>query len=144
MLLKIIQLNVNRSHGAMNLLDQRILEDNIAISLVSETAYSYSCPGTFSSTNGLASIKINTNLKSFKFLFSDVNYVFVKIEDITFISCYFSPSMALKDFSSSLETFASDIKLYGGGKYIICGDFNSWSITWGSIFTSSRGKKLEE
>lgn len=94
MSLRFLQINLNRSWAALNLLKQRVLESQIGLSIVSEQPREVVVSNRwFSSYDGLATIMWNLeNLRGqiCRLVRAGNGFVFVKCGEINVISCYMS------------------------------------------------------
>lgn len=135
---RIIQCNLNRCWGA-----HHAAEMGIALCTVSEPAR---VPDRwFASRNGLVAI----------WWFSENEFrvcslvergewaVAVRCDEFKVVSCYVSPNCSYEEFLEFLDELEG---MCGrcGEKIMVCGDFNSRSLTWGSSSTDLGGERVEE
>lgn len=75
--------------------------------------------------------------------FCDERFVVVETEDISFVSCYFSPNRNNQDFSEFLYRLSCFI--HSTSKpVVIGGDMNAKTAAIGSAVTDDRGEMLED
>lgn len=135
---------MNRSKTAHNLLDQICSELAVDMVLISEQYRSGEGPGWFSDTLGTAAIRIiNPRRLLVAEHGSGCGYVWVRCDDVYYVSVYLSPSDRIGDFQTKLdglEDAARDMR----GNLIIAGDFNAKAIEWGENAPDSRGRQVME
>lgn len=68
-------------------------------------------------------------------------FAWVQFEDVTFMSCYLTPSDCIGDFEKKLNDIEDAINNLSG-PFIVAGDFNSRAVEWGMPSTNSRGKRI--
>lgn len=73
---------------------------------------------------------------------ADEGFVIAKINGVFFCSCYAPPRWPLEQFDQMLEELT--VALVGRSPTVIAGDFNAWSVQWGSRCTNERGRHLLE
>lgn len=134
-----LQINLNRSRSAQDLLMQHILELNIDLCAIMEPSWIGNSQEWFSSNDGNALIFAKTNLKSR--ITSRRSIVAVTCQGFTLISAYVSPNLTLPLFISFLEEIKSLI-IQVRSPIILCGDFNAHSSFWGSTRDNRRGTLL--
>ncbi|KAH8413931.1 hypothetical protein KR222_005035, partial [Zaprionus bogoriensis] len=69
-------------------------------------------------------------------------FVRAQCDKIWLYSCYLAPSLPLSEFAAIMEEIAEDAR--GHCPIIIGGDFNAWSVEWGSSKTNARGRTMSE
>lgn len=67
-----------------------------------------------------------------------VNFVAVKYGKIIFVSVYVSPNVDIGSFRVLLDELDDLLGIINDACLILCGDFNSHSVMWGSTLTDSR------
>lgn len=70
-------------------------------------------------------------------------FIWVKIKNITYVSCYFTPNEAINSFRAKIDVLEDKVREIGGG-LVIAGDFNAKAIEWGMNTTDSRGRYILE
>lgn len=146
MTVKVIQCNLNRSRPALDLLMQYVLEEDIAICIVSELP-KLRCPSTqwAISEDGLTGVYHRPEISGSLMIPRDSSsgIAVADIGEITFVACYLPPNI---DRTRALEFFdhLSDVTDMTRKSVVIAGDFNSKSPMWGSAGFNWRGHLLEE
>lgn len=143
---RFVQVNVNRSWAAMDLLRQRLTESGAALGLVSEPPHGYSAGNLwFPSGDGLAAVlwrPESSGAASCRLVVSRENFVIVRFDSIYIGSVYISPNIRVSRFEEVIEDLSGAMSSLNG-PFLICGDFNSRSVSWGSPSTDRRGELLE-
>lgn len=146
--LRVVQTNLNRSWRAFDLLKQYIAEHRTDICLISEPPAGVSSEGWACCRSGLASVRWSYNLILGSVLFRGNDFVLVKMRNIAFISCYFSPNASTANFLLFLDELERAVHPYAAGDgrldLLICGDFNAKSPLWGSPVSNRRGEILQD
>lgn len=140
-MIKFIQGNMNRSRVADDLLDQLVLEQRADAVIISEP---YRTKETWHvDQSGSAAIWIaNPNHRAEN---SGVGrcYVWVKMAQITLVSCYLSPNDTALVFREKLEDLEDELRDITG-HIIVAGDFNARGVEWGMPQTNTRGRLVLE
>lgn len=141
-----IQINVNRSWSAMDLLKHTMLERDIHVGIISEPPRNLKAGAacSLSRDNGSAVVWRSGSLNRFhcKFVGSGRNFVTVKIGDLYLTSCYISPNVNLCAFEDFLDDLSAHLTVLGG-PMLVCGDFNAKSVCWGARMSDRRGMLFE-
>jgi len=143
---KCVQINVNHSWSAFDLLKQHVLESAISLAVISEPPNDVATSNRwFSSSDKLAAIFWNpdssiTNIC--RQVRSGVGFVAVKYDKFNVLSCYISPNASIRIFEDILENISGCIRAFSG-PFIIGGDFNAHSVLWGSSNANRRGALME-
>ncbi|KAL6418732.1 hypothetical protein ACFW04_011826 [Cataglyphis niger] len=126
----IIQINLNRSPRAFDLLQQNMRELNIGVAAISEPPFISNRANRFYSSNGLAMIFHDSGLTGASpvLAFQGNNVVVVRMGE-NFWNLWMNWTMLLPTQRT---------------KILICGDFNSKSKLWGSPFSDERGTTIDE
>lgn len=142
---KLLQCNLNRSGGAQDLLTQHMMEAGIGICAISEPGRIPYSIQWVDSRNGLAAVCWNTSVlgRAGRLMDRGENHVAVDFGRFRLISCYISPNARREVFLEFLDDLGEVIRTHPGST-IICGDFNSKSVLWGSPGTNTRGSLVEE
>ncbi|XP_011858615.1 PREDICTED: uncharacterized protein LOC105556151, partial [Vollenhovia emeryi] len=100
-------------------------------------------PHWFSSSDSLAAIKWNPDFTSFSCtaFYRSNGIVGVRVNEIGVISVYISPNRPINDFLVFTDRLCDAIGS-AGCPVVVCGDFNSHSVLWGSPTTNRRGEIL--
>lgn len=155
--IKCIQVNVNHSWGAQDLLAQYMAENNIDIAFISEPRHIPKSNLWFSDFSGRAAITWFPGLmeESCVLMHRDQEFVAVRLDQICFISCYVSPKCKIKrkchrlrcrikEYETFLNRLTSFITSITYTDIILAGDFNARSTLWGDSITTPFGRILEE
>lgn len=140
--MKIVQLNLNRTRAAQDLLVQLAKEKNIDIALLSEPQTSIE-----STTFRYDKTKSAATWTAGKHALFDVNdqyegFVRAKIKGIYFYSCYARPSWTIQEYQTMLDNLVHDTR--ARLPCVIAGDFKAWATEWSSKITNHRGTRLLE
>lgn len=145
MITKIIQANLNRSWGALDLFKQYMLEKDVSIGLISKPPVGMSETNScFISRDDLAAIIWipEACIKTCRLIKRGESYVIICAGDFYVISSYISPNVHIVDFTNLLDDLTNSVSLTSG-LFLIGGDFNAWSTLWGSSYTDRRREHLE-
>lgn len=137
--LKIIQVNLNRSRLAQELLEQEIAREGYNLAIVSE--YNRKKPAWRCDGHGGAALWVSKRIGPSGSGPSGRNYTSVRINNILVISCYLPPNDTLQEYRESLTEIAGRIQAHRG-ECMIAGDFNAKSPLWGCTWTDKRGELL--
>lgn len=139
----ILQINVDRSRTAQNMIYKTITEKNIDIVAGQEPNKKIATSkGLLCDNRQDAFIITHSQVPVESFGRGD-GYVYVELEQFCIVSCYYSPNTTLYQFKEYLDNL--DVALKNKNKpLIVCGDFNSKSLIFGSSKTDKRGELLEE
>lgn len=142
----LLQCNLNRSWRAYDLLTQVVKEERIGVCAVSEPQRAQNSVKWCRSNNGLAAIYWEPKIlgKTEEVIDRGRDYVTADIGEFKLVSVYISPNSTREEFLEFLDDLSDEVRRLNGRKVIVCGDFNSKSIAWGSPRTDRRGKMVEE
>jgi len=143
--LNILQINLNRSRAAHDLLENSVAEQKIDVVLVSEP----NCR--------LAQLWITDDLKDVGIRIGKTDgvveeargkgngFVWASINSVILYSCYFSPNRSKEEFEEFLVELEESVASQGkNAAIVIGGDFNAASTFWGSKRCDWRGRQLLE
>ncbi|KAM8707458.1 hypothetical protein ACLKA7_011527 [Drosophila subpalustris] len=133
---------MHRSRTADNLLKQLLLEKGTDAVIISEQ-YGKARSGTWlQDDTGTAAIWILSS-GSFPIVNSGQGngFVWVKSSKYSVMSCYLTPSDAIAEFETKLDSI-EDCARGIGEPLVIAGDFNARAVEWGSSSTDSRGRRI--
>lgn len=138
-MIKVLQVNKNRSRPALDLLLHHAREMG-AWGWITEPNYIPAVPGWFASRDGGAAVYCDTRLTEMQVKLANqgIKHVAVFCGTYMFISVYISPSLGLHEFNKSLDEL-SDTVGSRSEKIVLGGDFNAKARLWGSRVTDSRG-----
>jgi len=122
--IKILQINLNRSWGAFDLLKQFMIEADISLGILSEPPRRLTESNTcFLSEDGLSAIlwkPENSGNWNCRFINRRERFVIVRFGNIQVISCYVSPNLHTSVFSCFLENLSNDVGAMPG-LMMVCG-----------------------
>lgn len=141
---KILQCNINHCWDAHHLLQQYMVEQDVAIAIIAEPVHiseDWIC-----STDEKAAICWKPKILRTKgrIVTSGEGYVALKFDDTIIFSCYISPNRNIQEFEEYVDNIDYEVKRLKPANFLICGDFNSKARTWGSRYTDLRGTYLED
>lgn len=145
MSLNILQINLNRSRQAYDVLSQHSLELGWEICAISEPGLAImGAEDWVTSEDGLAAIGWNGKRGIIcRLAEKGKSFICVSCGTLKVVSCYVSPNApreALLEFLDDLERLTR----INRGKIVICGDFNAHSKTWGNSHTDREGELVKE
>lgn len=135
---------MHRSRTADDLLSQYQREKGIDLLIISEQYKEKTGTGWYADSLGTAAIWI-PNPKHRLMVNQGISegHCWIKLNDITYVSCYFTPNEAIADFERKLDLLEDTIRV-NRGKIIVAGDFNAKASEWGANRTDSRGRRVLE
>lgn len=144
--MKIIQINLNRSWGAYDLLNQFIIESNVGLCIISEPPLGLKSNNRcFLNKDGLSAIlwkPEGSKARNCRILNRGNKFVMCRFGDFCVISCYCSRNVHINVFLCFLdELYALVNRSYD--PILIGGDFNAWSVLWDSREANRRGELVE-
>lgn len=142
--MEIIQINLNHCEVAQDLLWHNMAESSCDLSIISEPYRIPSDDGLWVADKNKMAAICTSKRYPIQELIDDKHegFVVAKINDIYFCSCYAPPRWKIDEFEKMLETLMNVVK--HKKPIIIAGDFNAWSMEWGSTSTRPRGQSLLE
>lgn len=145
MAIKGLQMNLNNSWRAQDLMIQLATEERVNFCAISEPAGVMDSPLWNYSNNSKAALYVpNSVISSYLISFKKtLNSVSLKFRNMIIISIYISPNVNDTIFRSFLDEVGDVIVSGGGNRVLLCGDFNAFSTFWGSSYTNHRGTLLE-
>lgn len=143
-MISILQLNMQRSRTADQLLFQFAVEKGADILLLSEQYQNRQSPCWFSDVLGTASVWVidSGKLPILKHG-SGRGFVWVKSRGISFFSCYLTPNQSIADYRRMIDSLEDEVRNTSGG-IIVTGDFNARAVEWGMPRTNTRGRYVLE
>ncbi|XP_046742523.1 uncharacterized protein LOC124409151 [Diprion similis] len=144
---RFLQINLNRSRGAQDLLSQSVLEGGVDVCLITEPHTVPPAGSWLGSVDGLAAVHWRTDghTNGCALLRRGRGYVVVRCGDIVLVSVYISPNVSLDEYSAYLDDLTSAIQSTGanGRGVVVGGDFNGRSRMWDPSGVNQRGELLE-
>lgn len=144
MLIKVLQINVNRIRASHDVVTAVVEGEKIDITAVSEPNKNYIKKAVW-----FADIKEDAAiyLKNRKLKVDEVRggegFTWIQFKELLFVSAYASPNADIDDFQQQLEKIGDVLKEKEGPKLII-GDFNAKSPQRGSMVHDNREKRMTE
>lgn len=141
-----LQINLNRSYGAQNLLIQMMAERNADVAIVSEPN---NCPSSnplwLVDVTGLAVIVWRASLP-YRCVPLAVGRGFVaaRCGDLVIVSCYLSPNIPIVEYSLAMQELSEVLRGVHPTPVLLAGDFNARSLMWGCHSTSNTAGYLWE
>lgn len=143
---RILQVNLNRSWTAFDLLKQHVIEFNVGLVAISEPPQGIQSNNRcFVSLNNLAAIiwrPEGSGNKQCYLVNKGNDFVVVKFGDILVISSYISPNIRISSFIDCLDKLCVPIHMTAVPQ-LFCGDFNARSILWNCPDTNRKGELTE-
>lgn len=144
--IKLVQINLNCSWEAFDLLRQHMMEFNVGFAIISEPPHRLVGNSTcFMSTDGLAAVLWRPESSGdwkCRLIDRGEGFVAVRVGEICMISCYVSPNVRISAFTRFLNSL-SNAHTAMICPSLVCGDFNAHSTLWGSPETDRRGELVE-
>lgn len=140
--MRVLQLNLNHTRAAQDLLMQMTREKDIDVILMSEPHRPMEGRSYLSDKTAGAAIWTAGKHALLETYGQAEGFARAKIKGIYFYSCYARPSWTIHEFQTMLDNIITDAK--GRNPIIIAGDFNAWATEWGSRTTNQRGQNLLE
>lgn len=141
--MRVLQLNLNHCRAAQDLLTQRVRELGVDVAMLCEQHTDLETQPWISDTTKKAAIWACGRLPFEQLPTNPTRwYVRAKIGGVHLYSCYAPPSASFEEFENFLDILAEDVRRHE--PVAISGDFNAWSIEWGSRETDRRGEAIQE
>lgn len=142
--LNFIQVNLNRSPKAHNMLQAFIPISKTDICLLSEPNPRIASENNLiMDRNGDAAIWITNSDVRLNTVIEGNGYIGVIIENILIYSVYISPNITDIETENILENLGQDLNSWSG-LTLIGGDFNAKATDWGSTKNNKRGNMMKE
>lgn len=142
----VVQLNVNHSRAAQDLLIQRMVETGAGLACIAEP---YIVPEShlwFGDLDSTAAIYWSPQKcrMEVRLIGNSRGYVGIRIRGWRMYSVYLPSNKRRLDLENRLDRLADSVRRTGPSPFIIMGDFNAALISWGSRHTNLRGKMVED
>lgn len=153
MMLKILQINLNRSGAAHDAMEDKVKRERIDLCIISEANQkiarrkSRRDDGWLSEENGDTAIWWTGQNKSHRIEEKHTQggmSAMILTEGVMVASCYFSPNKLIEEFKNYLNELKEWINSARCPISIVAGDFNAASEQWASRQTDGRGREMEE
>ncbi|XP_062121680.1 uncharacterized protein LOC133835667 [Drosophila sulfurigaster albostrigata] len=134
--MQVVQLNLNHCAAAHDLLQQAVRDDSADVAILTGSVWA-------ADTTGKAAIWVcGKSPLQFGHEHAARGFVRAKIGGTWVYSVYLAPSLSLEDYGRILDELAADA--IGRSPLIVGGDFNAWTMEWGSPCTNARGSIVTE
>jgi len=145
-MIKFLQINLNVSWAAQQLMVQTADKEGADLLIVSEpsTRYGQENGWCFSSDRKAAVGISRLSTLSCDLRGSGNGFIWMAFRGLTVFSCYFRPSATMQEFNAALGDLENAIRARGDASIILAGDFNAWHIEWGSRSSNPRGRALSD
>ena len=141
----IIQINLNDSARAQDLLLQTMAECGTVLAIVAEPYHIPQSCGVGDTTNTAAIIRAGTtDSPSINVIKKDRGFVMATWGRIAVVSVYASPNANIASFREQLDRIRDSVLPWMKQDVLIAEDFNAKSTLWGSPRTNPRGDTLVE
>lgn len=142
---KSLQINLNHSRRAQDLMFQHAKEFKVNMVFVSEPYKTEGGGDWFSSLDGKSAILLfnSERIPTFSRVQQGNGFIAMNINNYLMISCYFSPNRPLDEFSLFLDELYYVLRDCTLNKIVVAGDFNARSTSWRDTVTNDRGILLE-
>lgn len=144
---RFIQINLNKSFLACELLHAKAAEDDVDVLIISEQPRGPpDGPRRVSCPDGNCGIVLTRTANITKELSgSETGHCRIQSGPLRIYSCYLSLNQTLTDYNETLLSLESSIRQTPPGvDVIVAGDFNAKSYSWGSAHEDARGQALSE
>jgi hypothetical protein len=138
--LRFIQVNLNKSKDALDLLLQSALRKDVDVILMTEQYKGAEIGNFFEDTTRRAGIMV-PQLSVSSYEIGAAGFTWVEISEARIYSCYFSPNDKLAKFEQDLDILQSSFET-ARGEILITGDFNGKSPQWGDHRLDKRGIRI--
>ena len=141
---QVVQLNLNHCDTAQQLLYQSAAEWKVDVAILADPYRVPSGNGNWVADKSHTAAIWTTGRYPVQEIVSasEEGFVIARINGVYFCGCYAPPRWSTEQFSQKVDLMVS--KLTGLKPVVIAGDFNAWSVEWGSRSTNQRGQTLLE
>lgn len=145
MVVNILQINLNRSIKAFDLLTQRAREKKADLILISEPPIRATKKTTITSTNGWSAITLWNKRTPITNRGEGQHFCFITVDNFTVYSTYISPNCSTREYEDFLDELSTSMRRNKHDRnLVIGGDFNAAHTNWGSNRDSAKGTALAE
>lgn len=143
---RLLQCNLNHSWGAQDVMMQYVLEENIAVCMVSEPISIPVSPAWFESGNRRAAIYVNpeSSKNTAVRCRAGRNSITIKYGSCYLTSVYVSPNVDDNEYLEALDELDEAHSFASKQRHLVCGDFNARSPQWSASSSNKKGEYLEE
>jgi len=145
-MVKFLQINLNGSWAAEQLMHQTAVEMDTDVLIVSEPfikcgsedrwCFSADRMAAVASTQGSSLVRNGHG--------AGVGFAWATFGETSVFSCYWRPGSSLQEFASFLADLESEIRANDSANIVVAGDFNAWNTEWGSRANNPRGCLLSD
>lgn len=145
-MINFLQINLNRTWAAEQLMTQTANEIGADVLIVSEPATQYGPEDRWCySTDRKAAVGTSQHSALCQDdRGSGDGFAWLSFREMTVFSCYLRPSATFQEYLKSLGDLEAAIRARGNASIILAGDFNAWNIEWGSRTNNPRGVTLSD
>lgn len=145
-MIKFLQVNLNRSPRAHDLMEKTCEEEKIDILLVSEPNKGKVSKerGWYTDSNCDAVIGVRGRSISGSESGSGLGYTWIGVNNVKIFSVYISPNVSRATVVKILDDLGKEVRRSKYKDFLIGGDFNAKSFAWGSRIEDDRGTLLSE
>jgi hypothetical protein len=142
--MEIIQLNLNHTELAQDLLRQSMAEIRVDVALISEPYLVPPNNGNWVTDKArMAAIHVCGRYPIQEIISNGCEgFVIVKVNGVYLCSCYAPPRWSIQEFEAMLDALSGH--LLNKKPLIIGGDLNAWAEEWNSKYTNTRGQTVLE
>lgn len=139
-----LQINLNRNWAAEQLMFQTAVETEADVLIISEPFRRVGvearwCPNRMAAVASTTRTAMTHDGRG-----SSNGFAWMSFRNLTVFSCYCRPGTTLQEFALFLYDLEVAIRGRGACELLITGDFNAWSVEWGSRTNNPRGCLLSE
>lgn len=143
-MVRFIQINLNRSPAARDMMYQVASERKADVLIISEQNRNADNSDWLTDKRNDAAILVTPRVQEQKKMIAKGNgYVRCVLGSIAVYSCYYSPNSSLEAFQADLEELEDSVRQWSG-PVVVAGDFNAKSKSWSSGPQDKRGQILDE
>lgn len=139
--MKILQINIDRGGGALDLMSSMVRNEGYDICMIGEP-HRRRTADWFGHED--AKILVSNGNLFIRNKGVGVGHSWMDIEKIRFICCYISPNSGIQELENILEDISTTISGRENNDIVVAGDFNAKSWEWGSPRQDRRGELVSE
>jgi len=141
MMVNFLQINLNRNWAAEQLMFQTAVETDADILIISDPfrRYGDEARWCFGDDRMAAVASTTRTVMTHNSQGSGNGFAWMSFRNLTVFSCYFRPGISLQEFALLLGDLEAAIRGRGASELLVAGDFNAWSVKWGSRTNNPRG-----
>ncbi|XP_026331797.1 uncharacterized protein LOC113239144, partial [Hyposmocoma kahamanoa] len=138
----VLQVNLNHSARAQDLLCQTMAEWEVDVAVVAEPYFVPPRGNWAGDQTSTVAIVASAAGPSLVVKERGAGYIMARWGEFTLVGVYFSPNLALARFEAFLETLERAVRRAAPTPVLLAGDLNAKSAAWGSPVANSRGPIL--